>query len=164
MVLEDRLGCLTTLSHGARTILLAHCKITRVRRRQNLLARGERSSQVYIVAEGVLHVVFYSPSGREVSLRDLDPDRGLARAGGGDHHGADQVCARRSAGIADRRPVARRHGRGIDTANQRSPRSPSDLTAWSASRSARPRSTRSPRRFRPGRRATRTRSTRRASG
>ncbi len=71
MVLEDRFGCLTGLSGDARTTLLAHSKTTRVRRGQNLLARGERSSQVYVLVEGRLHVVLYSTSGREVSLRDL---------------------------------------------------------------------------------------------
>jgi CRP/FNR family transcriptional regulator, cyclic AMP receptor protein len=68
---ENRLGGLLGLSSETRAILLTRAKIIRVRRGQNLLGRGERSSQVYVVVEGRLHVVLYSTSGREVSLRDL---------------------------------------------------------------------------------------------
>jgi CRP/FNR family transcriptional regulator, cyclic AMP receptor protein len=68
---ENRLGGLLGLSSETRAVLLKRAKIIRVRRGQNLLARGERSSQVYVVVEGRLHVVLYSTSGREVSLRDL---------------------------------------------------------------------------------------------
>jgi CRP/FNR family transcriptional regulator, cyclic AMP receptor protein len=53
------------------TNLLRHAKVVRVSRGQTLLARGERSSRVYIVLEGTLQVVLYSPSGRQVSLREL---------------------------------------------------------------------------------------------
>jgi CRP/FNR family transcriptional regulator, cyclic AMP receptor protein len=51
--------------------LLARGKVVLVGRGQNLLARGESSSRVFIVMEGRLQVVLYSPSGRQVSLREL---------------------------------------------------------------------------------------------
>jgi CRP/FNR family transcriptional regulator, cyclic AMP receptor protein len=69
-----RLGTLNSfdiLSEEARAILRAHCRVVRVGRGQNLIARGELSSHVFVVIEGRLHVVLYSTSGREVSLRDL---------------------------------------------------------------------------------------------
>jgi CRP/FNR family transcriptional regulator, cyclic AMP receptor protein len=53
------------------TNLLRRGRTVRVKRGQNLLARGENSTRVYIVMDGILQVVLYSPSGRQVSLREL---------------------------------------------------------------------------------------------
>jgi CRP/FNR family cyclic AMP-dependent transcriptional regulator len=54
-----------------RTNLQKQGKVVRVLRGQTVLARGERSSRVFIVMQGTLHVVLYSPAGRQVSLREL---------------------------------------------------------------------------------------------
>ena len=35
------------------------------------MARGERTSQVYVIMERTLHAVLYAPNGRQVSLREL---------------------------------------------------------------------------------------------
>jgi CRP/FNR family transcriptional regulator, cyclic AMP receptor protein len=59
------------LSWLARANLLERGKAVRVGRGQTLLARGERSSRVYIIVEGTLHVVLYAPNGRQVSVREL---------------------------------------------------------------------------------------------
>jgi CRP/FNR family cyclic AMP-dependent transcriptional regulator len=66
-----RRGFLDALSQSARRELLAHARTVRVRKGQTVLARGERSDDVYIVQEGRLHVLLYAADGREVSLRDL---------------------------------------------------------------------------------------------
>ena len=71
MQLEDRSSWLQALSSECRAKLLASSRVVRVRRGQTLVARGEGSTQVFLVLEGRLHVVLYSMNGREVSLRDL---------------------------------------------------------------------------------------------
>jgi CRP/FNR family transcriptional regulator, cyclic AMP receptor protein len=55
----------------ARANLLGRGKTVRVARGQTLLGRGEHSTRVFIVMEGILQVVLYSPTGRQVSLREL---------------------------------------------------------------------------------------------
>ena len=71
MTNEEQRYDLKNLQWLDRTNLRRRGKTIRVRRGQNLLARGERSSRVFIVTEGLLQVVLYSPSGRQVSLREL---------------------------------------------------------------------------------------------
>src|SRR5580700_1536459 len=68
---SGRHGFLESLSLSARRELLAHARSVRVRKGQTVLARGERSDDVFIVQEGRLHVLLYAADGKEVSLRDL---------------------------------------------------------------------------------------------
>jgi CRP/FNR family cyclic AMP-dependent transcriptional regulator len=71
MSLERRPPVDNALNWMIRPNLRKHGKVVRVTRGRTLLARGERSSRVFIVLEGTLHVVLYSPAGRQVSLREL---------------------------------------------------------------------------------------------
>jgi CRP/FNR family cyclic AMP-dependent transcriptional regulator len=71
MSLEDQHSAAPALNWITRVNLLRQGKTVRVKRGQTLLARGERSSRVFLVMEGVLQVLLYSPSGRQVSLREL---------------------------------------------------------------------------------------------
>lgn len=71
MSFEERPRKDSALNWMIRANLQKRGKVVRVTRGQTLLARGERSSRVFIVTEGTLHVVLYSPAGRQVSLREL---------------------------------------------------------------------------------------------
>ncbi len=59
------------LSADGRRAMLARATTIRVGKGQTLIARGERSAQVFLVTEGRLQAVLYSSGGREVSLRDI---------------------------------------------------------------------------------------------
>jgi len=64
-------GLQETLDAASRQELLSRARILKARKGQSVLARGEASSDVFVVLEGRLQVVLYSADGREVSLRDL---------------------------------------------------------------------------------------------
>jgi CRP/FNR family transcriptional regulator, cyclic AMP receptor protein len=72
---ERERSFLATLSQEQRRALVQRARIIRVRRGQTVLARGEASSDVFIVQEGRLQVLLYAANGREVSLRDLGPEQ-----------------------------------------------------------------------------------------
>ena len=55
----------------ARRELLAKARILRAAKGQTILAKGEASTDVFIVQEGRLQAVLYAADGREVSLREL---------------------------------------------------------------------------------------------
>ena len=66
-----RSSFLNALGAESRRSLLSQARTLRARRGRTVLARGEHSSDVFILLEGRLNVVLYSPAGRQVSLRDL---------------------------------------------------------------------------------------------
>jgi len=68
---DERSGFLEMLQPDVRHGILARARIVRARKGQTLLACGERSTNVFVVAEGRFQVVLYSAAGREVSLREL---------------------------------------------------------------------------------------------
>lgn len=64
-------GFLESLPPDLRKRVQGLLRVQRTKRGQTLLARGDPSTDVYFILEGSFHVVVYSASGREVSLRNL---------------------------------------------------------------------------------------------
>ncbi len=62
---------LDVLELPARRELLASARVVRARKGQTVIARGEVSTDVFIVQEGLLQAVLYAADGRQVSLREL---------------------------------------------------------------------------------------------
>jgi len=62
---------LDVLDQEARRRLLAEARVVRARKGQAVLARGEGSTDAFLVQEGQLQAVLYAADGREVSLREL---------------------------------------------------------------------------------------------
>ncbi|WP_176695895.1 Crp/Fnr family transcriptional regulator [Phenylobacterium immobile] len=68
---KGRPGLLDVLDQDAQRDLIARARTMRVRKGQFVLARGETSTEVFLVREGRLNVLLYASDGREVSLREL---------------------------------------------------------------------------------------------
>lgn len=68
---DERRMFLDVLGVEERKTLLARARILRANKGQIVSARGEASSDVYVVQDGRLDVVLYAADGREVSLRSL---------------------------------------------------------------------------------------------
>jgi CRP-like cAMP-binding protein len=64
-------GFLELLGAEARAQALARSRTIRARQGQAVVAKGDNSTEVFLVQEGRLQVVLYSAAGREVLLRDL---------------------------------------------------------------------------------------------
>lgn len=71
MLEKARPGLLDVLDQETQRDLIARARTLRVRKGQFVLARGETSTEVFLVREGRLNVLLYASDGREVSLREL---------------------------------------------------------------------------------------------
>lgn len=69
--IADSFPLLGLVSPSLRPLIERRLRVARIPKGRTVMGAGARSTDVYLIAEGDAQVVLYSPSGREVSVRNL---------------------------------------------------------------------------------------------